>query len=366
MRRVLAVFGTRPEAIKMYPIIKELKDNRQINLRIAVTAQHREMLDGVLREFSIDPDYDLSLMTEGQSLCDLTAKALIGLRAVMDEALPDIVLVHGDTATAFSAALAAFYSGIPIAHVEAGLRTYRSRDPFPEEFYRRSISAMSDLHFAPTAGAAEALIREGIPRAGIHLTGNTAIDTLRLTVRSDYRSSITERIGDSPFLLLTLHRRESIGEPMRAVFRAVRRAAEHSGLSVVYPMHKNPAVRRIAECELSSSGRIILTEPLSVTDFHNLLARSTLVVTDSGGVQEEAAFLGKPTLVARHTTERPEALSASCRLAGIGEKEIYRMICTLLTDKEEYRRASVSTDAFGRGDAAVKIADVLVRQIFKL
>ncbi len=364
MKRMLVVIGTRPEAIKMYPVIRELKKRRQIILRIAVTAQHREMLDGVLKEFSICPDYDLSLMTEGQSLCDLTAKALTGLKAVMDEALPDIVLVHGDTATAYSAALAAFYSGVPVAHVEAGLRTYRLRDPFPEEFYRRSISAMASFNFAPTAGAAENLIKEGIPRDSVYITGNTAIDTLALTLRADHRSSITDRIGESDILLLTLHRRESIGHTMREILRAVRRAAEEiENILVVYPVHKNPAVRCIAEEELSDSERVLLTEPLSVSDFHNLLAAARLILTDSGGVQEEAAFLGKPTLVARITTERPEGLFASCRLAGVGEEEIYNLIRTLLTDRREYENMSQRTDAFGRGDAAIKIADILEKQI---
>ena len=360
MTRILTVFGTRPEAIKMYPVIEELKKRKTMNVRIAVTAQHREMLDGVLEEFSIKPDFDLSLMISGQSLCDFTAKALVGVQSVIRETLPDVIMVHGDTATAYASGMAAFFCGVPLAHVEAGLRTYNAKEPFPEEFFRRSLATVSDYNFAPTEKAAENLLGEGVSRDRVFVTGNTAVDTLLYTVKEEYRSPLTDRCRDGRTVMLTLHRRESIGAPMRAVFRAVRRiAGSLPDIRIVYPMHKNPEVRKIAAEELSLSDRIIVTEPLSVHDFHNMLARSALVLTDSGGVQEECAFLGKPTLVARRVTERPEALSASCRLVGVEEEGIYRALFLLLTDECEYRAASVRTDAFGKGDAAIKIADAL-------
>ncbi len=362
--KVLSVFGTRPETIKMAPLVKELEKREEIESIICVTAQHREMLDQVLEAFSIVPDYDLDIMKKGQTLTDITTRVTEGMGELLEEIKPDIVLVHGDTTTAFASALAAFYAHCDIGHVEAGLRTGNKYSPFPEEINRQFIGLVADMNFAPTEKAKNNLLSEGKDPSSIFVTGNTAIDALKLTVREDYSDEVTEFAGDSRLIVLTAHRRENLGEPMHRMFRAIRRITEkHPDVKVVYPVHLNPAVREAAREELGGCDRIRLIEPLEVVEFHNVLAKSYLILTDSGGIQEEAPSLGKPVIVLRDTTERPEGVEAgTLKLAGTDEEVIFDMIDTLLSDKSDYDRMAHAANPYGDGEASRRIADAIIER----
>lgn len=359
--KILVVFGTRPEAIKMCPVVEELKKREGIECRLCVTAQHRSLLDGILSQFGVIPDYDLDLMRQGQDLFDLTERVLEGIRPILIREAPDLVLVHGDTTTAFGTALAAFYRGIPVGHVEAGLRTYDLSAPFPEEWNRRAIGILAKHHFAPTERAKETLLREGVPPERILVTGNTGIDALRKTVRENYTHPDLEWAKGSRLLLLTAHRRENQGEPMRRAFRGIRRIlAEFPDVKLLYPIHPNPAVRQVAEEEFRGEARARLADPMDVIDFHNALARCHLVLTDSGGIQEEAPALGKPVLILRSRTERQEGLAAGVsRLIGTGEGSVYRGIRELLENDALYSVMSRAQSPYGDGHAAERIADDL-------
>ena len=360
VKKVLLVFGTRPEAIKMCPVVKALQQRTALRTSVCVTGQHRQMLRQVLDAFAVVPDWDLAIMRERQTLFDITAAVLPAIRRVLEREAPDAVLVHGDTTTAFVTALACFYLQIPVGHVEAGLRTYDIRSPYPEEFNREAISLISRFHFAPTESSRDNLLREGHRAETITVTGNTAIDALRTTVRADYSHPELQWAADSRLVLLTAHRRENLGAPMRGMFRAIRRVAEeHPEIKVIYPVHKNPAVREAAGI-LAGHARIHLIEPLDVLDFHNFMARSDLILTDSGGIQEEAPSLGVPVLVLRDTTERPEGIEAgTVRLAGTAEESVYREFCRLLTDDTAYEAMRRAANPYGDGHASERIADVL-------
>lgn len=358
----MTIFGTRPEAIKMAPLVLELKNRpEEFETIVTVTAQHRQMLDQVLDVFEIIPDYDLNIMKDRQTLTDVTTRGLQGLDAVMKEVKPDIVLVHGDTTTTFIAGLAAFYNQIVIGHVEAGLRTWNKYSPYPEEMNRQLTGVLADLHFAPTKKSAENLLQEDKKEEAIFITGNTAIDALKTTVLKEYTHSVLEKIGNDRLILLTAHRRENLGEPMRNMFRAVKRIIEeHDDVQVVYPVHLNPTVREIADEVLGKDPRIHLIEPLEVIDFHNFAARAFIILTDSGGVQEEAPSLGVPVLVLRDTTERPEGIEAgTLKLAGVEEENIYRLTKELLTDEAEYDRMSKASNPYGDGHASKRIGDAI-------
>ncbi|MCD1161143.1 non-hydrolyzing UDP-N-acetylglucosamine 2-epimerase [Peribacillus frigoritolerans] len=360
--KVMTIFGTRPEAIKMAPLVLELKNRpEEFETIVTVTAQHRQMLDQVLDVFEIIPDYDLNIMKDRQTLTDVTTRGLQGLDAVMKEVKPDIVLVHGDTTTTFIAGLAAFYNQIVIGHVEAGLRTWNKYSPYPEEMNRQLTGVLADLHFAPTKKSAENLLQEDKKEEAIFITGNTAIDALKTTVLKEYTHSVLEKIGNDRLILLTAHRRENLGEPMRNMFRAVKRIIEeHDDVQVVYPVHLNPTVREIADEVLGKDPRIHLIEPLEVIDFHNFAARAFIILTDSGGVQEEAPSLGVPVLVLRDTTERPEGIEAgTLKLAGVEEENIYRLTKELLTDEAEYDRMSKASNPYGDGHASKRIGDAI-------
>lgn len=361
MKKVLCVFGTRPEAIKICPLVTELRGRADISVSVCVTGQHRSMLDQVLHLFGVTPEYDLSIMKAEQTLFDVTAEILHGIRPVLEKEKPDVVLVHGDTTTAFAAALACFYLQIPVGHVEAGLRTYNLQAPYPEEFNRQAVGILARYHFAPTERARENLLREGKRDETIFVTGNTAIDALRTTVRKEYGHPDLAWAGGSRLVLLTAHRRENLGEPMRHMFRAIRRVVEqHDDVKAIYPVHMNPAVRQIAQQELGGCARIRLIAPLDVFDFHNFLSRSTLVLTDSGGIQEEAPSLGKPVLVMRDTTERPEGVAAgTLRLVGTNEERIFTSCCELLDNPTVYARMSRASNPYGDGHASRRIADIL-------
>ena len=363
MKKILLIFGTRPEAIKMCPLVNELKKRKTLQTVVCVTGQHREMLRGVLNAFCVAPDYDLSLMKEGQTLFDITLGILSKIKAVLESEKPDIVLVHGDTTTAFASALACFYMQIPIGHIEAGLRTYHIQSPFPEEFNRRAVALVSTLHFAPTEAARENLLKEGIDPQTVFVTGNTAIDALKTTVKRDYTHPLLDWARDSRLILVTAHRRESLGAPMQAMLRAIRRVIdEHPDVRAVYPVHMNPAVRQAAKRELGGIERIRLTEPFDVLDFHNVLAKSYLVLTDSGGIQEEAPALGKPVLVMRSTTERPEGVAAgTLKLVGTSERTIYESFKLLLENPAAYNAMAKASNPYGDGTACKKIADILER-----
>ncbi|MCI6552758.1 MAG: UDP-N-acetylglucosamine 2-epimerase (non-hydrolyzing) [Lachnospiraceae bacterium] len=363
MKKVMLVFGTRPEAIKMCPVVKELKKRTGLETMVCVTGQHRQMLDQVLEAFHVVPDFDLSVMKERQTLFDVTVNVLEGLRRVLEEAKPDIVLVHGDTTTSFAAALACFYLQIPVGHVEAGLRTHNVFSPYPEEFNRQAVSIVAALNFAPTELARQNLLSEGRDERTVFVTGNTAIDALQTTVKEDYTHEQLEWAGDSRLILITAHRRENLGEPMRHMFRAIRRIVEeHEDIKVIYPIHMNPVVRATAGEILGSNERIRIIEPLEVLDFHNFLSRSYLILTDSGGIQEEAPSLGKPVLVMRDTTERPEGIKAgTLRLVGTEEETIYYHFRQLLENKEEYLSMSRASNPYGDGRASIRIADILER-----
>jgi UDP-N-acetylglucosamine 2-epimerase (non-hydrolysing) len=361
--KVMTVFGTRPEAIKMAPLVKELeKYPEKIQSCVVVTAQHREMLDQVLDIFKIQPDYDLNIMQSRQTLVDITTRALVGLDNVIKEVNPDIVLVHGDTTTTFVASLAALYNQVKIGHVEAGLRTWNKYSPFPEEINRQLTGVLSDLHFAPTKKSAENLLLENKPRENIYITGNTAIDALKTTVKENYTHPILEQLGSDRFILLTAHRRENLGEPMRNIFEAIREIVEEfNDVQVVYPVHLNPVVRETAQEILGNHNRIHLIEPLDVIDFHNFASRAYLILTDSGGVQEEAPSLGKPVLVLRDTTERPEGIEAgTLKLAGTNKEKVYQLTKQLLTDKEAYLKMAKASNPYGDGLASKRIVQALL------
>lgn len=362
--KVMSVFGTRPETIKMAPLVKELEKREEIESIVCVTAQHRQMLDQVLHAFNITPDYDLNLMKPGQTLTDITSGVLRGIEDVIKEVAPDIVLVHGDTSTAFSAALAAYYNQCSIGHVEAGLRTYNKYSPYPEEANRQFIGVVADLNFAPTEKSRSNLLSENKDPDTIIVTGNTAIDALSLTVREDYSDEITEWAKGSRLIVLTAHRRENLGEPMHRMFRAIRRIIEkYPDVKIVYPVHLNPLVQQCADEEFSGCDRVRLIAPLEVVEFHNLLSRSYLILTDSGGIQEEAPSLGKPVIVLRDTTERPEGVAAgTLKLAGTEEETIYSMIDTLLSDKSEYEKMSTAANPYGDGHASRRIVDAIIER----
>lgn len=364
MKKIMAVLGTRPEAIKMCPVIIELKKRKNVDLYVCITGQHREMLRSVLDIFGVRADCDLDIMKEGQSLADITKAVLDGISEVLEREKPDVVLVHGDTTTAFAASLACFYKKIPVGHVEAGLRTYDVYSPYPEEFNRRAIDITARWLFAPTRLSVENLLREGADENSIFVTGNTAIDALRLTVREEYSSPITEAAAGKRIILLTAHRRESHGEALRGIFRAVRRIAdEFDDVMIVYPVHPNPVVRTAAEEVLSGHERIMLTEPLDVIAFHNLMAKSFFIMTDSGGIQEEAPSLGKPVLVLRDVTERPEGVEAgTLRIAGTDEEKVYLACKNLLCNDAEYAEMSSAENPYGDGKASKRIADILLSE----
>lgn len=363
MKKILLVFGTRPEAIKMCPLVNELKAREGVKTVVCVSGQHRQMLDQVLEAFHVVPDYDLSIMKDRQTLFDITTNILDRIKAVLEEVKPDVVLVHGDTSTTFVTALACFYMQIPVGHVEAGLRTNDIYSPYPEEFNRQAVSIISRYNFAPTEQARQNLLSEGKRPESIFVTGNTAIDALRTTVREDYSHPELVWASDSRLILITAHRRENLGEPMKNMFRAIRRVMdEHTDVKAIYPIHMNPIVRKTADEFLGGDDRIHIIEPLDVLDFHNFLARCFLVLTDSGGIQEEAPSLGKPVLVMRNTTERPEGIAAgTLKLVGTDEEVIYRSFKQLLEDNEEYARMSNACNPYGDGFACKRIADILVR-----
>ena len=357
----MLVFGTRPEAIKMCPLVNELKSRKNIETVVCVTGQHRQMLDQVLDAFKVVPDYDLSIMKDKQTLFDITTNILNRIKDVLEEVRPDVVLVHGDTSTTFVTALACFYMQIPVGHVEAGLRTYNIYSPYPEEFNRQAVSIISQYNFAPTELSRQNLIKEGKKADTIYVTGNTAIDALKTTVRDDYTHPELEWAKGSRLIIITAHRRENLGEPMHHMFRAIRRIMdEHEDVKAIYPIHMNPVVRKAADEELGGCDRIHIIEPLEVLDFHNFLARSYMILTDSGGIQEEAPSLGKPVLVMRDTTERPEGIKAgTLKLVGTDEKVIYDNFKLLLEDKNAYDAMSKASNPYGDGFACKRIADVL-------
>ncbi|MCM3143642.1 UDP-N-acetylglucosamine 2-epimerase (non-hydrolyzing) [Brevibacillus sp. MER 51] len=361
--KVMTVFGTRPEAIKMAPLVHELnKYSEQIESVVCVTAQHREMLDQVLDIFDIQPDIDLNIMKDRQTLVGVTTRALESLDETMKEVKPDIVLVHGDTTTTFVASLAAFYNQVAIGHVEAGLRTWDKYSPFPEEMNRQLTGVMADLHFSPTNGSADNLRREAKPEKSIYVTGNTAIDALKTTVREDYTHPVLDRVAGQKLVLMTAHRRENLGEPMRRIFRAVRRLVdEHPEIAVVYPVHLNPAVQEVAQEILGNHDRISLIEPLDALDFHNFARRAHLILTDSGGVQEEAPSLGVPVLVLRDTTERPEGIEAgTLKLVGTDEEQVYAMAKELLTNQAAYDAMAHAVNPYGDGEASRRIVEAIL------
>ncbi|AJH58995.1 non-hydrolyzing UDP-N-acetylglucosamine 2-epimerase [Bacillus anthracis] len=366
--KVMTIFGTRPEAIKMAPLVLELqKHPEKIESIVTVTAQHRQMLDQVLSIFGITPDFDLNIMKDRQTLIDITTRGLEGLDKVMKEAKPDIVLVHGDTTTTFIASLAAFYNQIPVGHVEAGLRTWDKYSPYPEEMNRQLTGVMADLHFSPTAKSATNLQKENKDESRIFITGNTAIDALKTTVKETYSHPVLEKLGNNRLVLMTAHRRENLGEPMRNMFRAIKRLVDkHEDVQVVYPVHMNPVVRETANDILGDYGRIHLIEPLDVIDFHNIAARSYLMLTDSGGVQEEAPSLGVPVLVLRDTTERPEGIEAgTLKLAGTDEETIFSLADELLSDKEAHDKMSKASNPYGDGRASERIVEAILKHFNK-
>lgn len=367
MKKVLLVFGTRPEAIKMCPLVLELKRHPEdFDVSVCVTGQHRQMLDAVLDAFDVRPDFDLSIMKQGQTLFDITATVLLQIKGVIEECAPDIVLVHGDTTTSFAAALAAFYLHIPVGHVEAGLRTYDLESPFPEEFNRQAVDIVSRFYFAPTEASKRNLVNEGKDPDRIFVTGNTGIDALKTTVRSDYSHPMLDQLSDTDkLILLTAHRRENLGDPMHHMFRAIRRIAEENDdIKVLYPVHLNPAVREVADAELSSCPSVRLIDPLEVIDFHNFMARSFIILTDSGGIQEEAPSLGKPVLVMRNTTERPEGVEAgTLKLVGTSEEAIYAECRRLIEDSDAYSSMSHASNPYGDGRASERIAHILASSL---
>jgi len=361
----MVVFGTRPEAIKMCPLVKELNTRDKLDTVVCVTGQHREMLDQVLVTFNLVPDFDLAIMKAKQTLFDLTINILEKMKDILEEVKPDIVLVHGDTSTSFVTALACFYLQIPVGHVEAGLRTYNIYSPYPEEFNRQAVGIVANFNFAPTEMAKQNLLKEGKDQATIYVTGNTAIDALKTTIREDYHHEHLEWASDSRLIMITAHRRENIGEPMKNMFRAIKRTVdENPDIKAIYPIHMNPVVREAATNILGNTNRIRIIEPLEVLDFHNFLARSYLILTDSGGIQEEAPSLGKPVLVMRDTTERPEGIAAgTLKLVGTDEKVIYKALKQLLEDESVYDRMSKASNPYGDGFASKRITDILEKSL---
>ncbi len=365
MKKICVVFGTRPEAIKMCPLVQELKKHKDdLETVVCVTGQHREMLDSVLRAFELVPDYDFSIMKPGQTLFDITSEVLLKMQEVLEVEKPDVLLVHGDTTTSFASALAGFYLQIPIGHVEAGLRTYDMASPWPEEFNRQAVDLISTYHFAPTKRSGDNLIREGRDKRSIWITGNTGIDALKTTIRPCYRHHDLEWASGSKLILITAHRRENLGAPMRRMFRAIRRVMEeHPETKALYPIHMNPDVREAAHSELDGFDRLRIIEPLDVLDFHNFMAASHLILTDSGGIQEEAPSLGKPVLVMRDTTERPEGVEAgTLRLVGTDEENIYQEFSHLLANEDAYRRMSCASNPYGDGHASEAVVQILLEQ----
>ncbi len=368
MIKVISIFGTRPEAIKMAPLVKELEKRKKIESIVVVTAQHRQMLDSVLETFEIKPDYDLNIMKQGQTLGEIITRALTGLEEVIKKEKPDIVLVHGDTTTTFAGALAAFYNGVSIGHVEAGLRTYDKYSPYPEEMNRQMVDCMTDMYFAPTLMSKENLLKEGKDESKIYVTGNTAIDAMSTTVDENYTHPELECIKpNEKMILLTAHRRENLGEPMRNIFKAVKRITdEFNDVKVIYPIHLNPKVREIANEIFDGDDKVHLIEPLEVFDFHNFQNKSYIILTDSGGIQEEAPSLGKPVLVLRDTTERPEGIKAgTLKLVGTDEETVYNETKKLLTNKIEYEKMSKASNPYGDGHASEKIVDAIIKK-FKI
>lgn len=366
--KVMSIFGTRPEAIKMAPLVKELEKREEIESIVCVTAQHREMLDQVLDKFNIKPNYDLNIMKQGQTLSEITSRALLGLESVIKESNPDIILVHGDTTTTFAGSLAAFYNQVDIGHVEAGLRTDDKYSPFPEEMNRQMVDCMTDMFFAPTEISKANLLKENIDEDKIYITGNTAIDAMSTTIKEDYTHKELEWIKDNErLILLTAHRRENLGEPMRNIFKAVKRIVdEFSDVKVIYPIHKNPKVREVANEIFGNNDKVKLIEPLEVFDFHNFQNKSYIILTDSGGIQEEAPSLGKPVLVLRDTTERPEGISAgTLKLVGTDEEIIYNETKKLLVDLKEYEKMSKASNPYGDGHASERIVDAIIEKYRK-
>lgn len=365
MIKVMIVFGTRPEAIKVAPVIKELQERPETTPIVCVTGQHRQMLDQVLKDFDIRPDFDLNIMQQGQTLTDITTRVLKGIEDVLIQVKPDIILVHGDTTTTFVASLAAYYQQIPIGHIEAGLRTYHKYSPYPEEMNRQMVSCLADLHFASTKENRDNLIKEHKKEDNIIITGNTAIDALKTTVKDDYKNDILDGLKDKRMILLTAHRRENLGKPLENIARAVKRiVTEYEDVVVIYPIHKNPKIRETVEPLFEGQDRIKLIEPLDVFDFHNFMNRSYLILTDSGGIQEEAPALGKPVLVLRDTTERPEGVEAgTLKLAGTNEESIYRKTKELLDNPKEYDRMSNAFNPYGDGTASMRIVDEIIRRM---
>ena len=362
--KVLSVFGTRPEAIKMCPLVKALEKDERIESVVCATAQHREMLDTVLEIFNVKPQYDLNVMAHGQTIVDVSNKVLTGVDKVIKECNPDIVLVHGDTSTTLNGALAAFYNKKPIGHVEAGLRTWNKYSPFPEEMNRQMVDRMTDLYFAPTEVSKNNLLMENIDESKIYVTGNTAIDAMKTTVMDNYSHEVLDWVGNDRLILLTAHRRENMGEPMRHIFRAIKRIVlEYPNVKVVYPIHLNPKVREVANEVFNGIDRVKLIEPLEVIDFHNFQNKSYIILTDSGGIQEEAPSLGKPVLVLRDTTERPEGIQAgTLKLVGTDEETVYKETKKLLDDKNEYEKMSMASNPYGDGFASKYIVDVILEK----
>ncbi len=361
----MLVFGTRPEAIKMCPLVNELKNRPQLETIVCVTGQHRQMLDQVLEAFDVKPDYDLAIMKDRQTLFDVTISILEKIKGVLEKEQPDVVLVHGDTTTTFATALAAFYLQIPVGHVEAGLRTYNIFSPYPEEFNRQATGIVSQFNFAPTEKSCQNLLSEGKAKDTIYVTGNTAIDALKTTVRQEYTHPELEWAKESRLIMLTAHRRENLGEPLHHMFRAIKRIVDETpDIKVIYPIHMNPVVRQAAEEILGGDEKIHIIEPLDVLDFHNFLSRSYLILTDSGGIQEEAPSLGKPVLVMRDTTERPEGIAAgTLKLVGTNEDTIYQEFRRLLSDETAYTEMSQANNPYGDGFACRRIADILVAHL---
>lgn len=361
MKKVMLVFGTRPEAIKMCPLVKELKKEKDMETIVCVTGQHRQMLDMVLDAFEVEPDYDLSVMKDKQTLYDVTCGVMLKIKDVLEKAKPDIVLVHGDTTTTFATALACFYQQIPVGHVEAGLRTNDIYSPFPEEYNRQATGIIAKYHFAPTDTAKQNLLKEGKNKDNIYVTGNTGIDALKTTVRKDYCHELLDWAKDSRLIMLTAHRRENLGEHLYSMFRAILRIVdEFPDVKVIYPVHLNPVVQQTAKEVFGDNERIKLVAPMEVIDFHNFMARSHMILTDSGGIQEEAPSLGKPVLVMRDTTERPEGIAAgTLRLVGTDEDTIYANFKKLLIDKSEYEKMSNASNPYGDGHASRRIVEIL-------
>lgn len=361
MKKIMLVFGTRPEAIKMCPLVNELKSRKSIKSIVCVTGQHRQMLDQVLKVFNVVPDYDLSIMKDKQTLFDITTNILNSIKVVLDKEKPDIVLVHGDTSTTFVTALACFYLQIPVGHVEAGLRTHNIYSPFPEEFNRQAVGLVSQYNFAPTQMAADNLIKEGKDPSTIYITGNTVIDAMQHTVRKNYTHPELEWVGEDKMIFITAHRRENLGEPMHHMFRAIRRVLnEHPECKAIYPIHMNPVIRKVADEELGDCDQIHIIEPIDVFDCHNFEARCHLCLTDSGGIQEECPSYGKPVLVMRDTTERPEGVEAgTLRLVGTDEETIYQNFKELLEDEDAYKKMAHACNPYGDGKSCIRIADIL-------